>query len=135
MSFAYNYLNFLVKRSIDIKPFIGISTSPHTLERLAVSVKFNEPVLLVGETGTGKTTLVQNLASRLGQKLTVLVCLLLWLVNGNVFCWQFGVCQAGWVLSLGQNNLFKYKFKQVSLWVTFDLLNLVSTHFICYFYS
>ena len=52
MSFAYNYLNFFVKRSIDIKPFVGISTSLHTLERLVVSVKFNELVLLVGETGT-----------------------------------------------------------------------------------
>ncbi|KAJ1401026.1 Sigma-54 interaction domain, ATP-binding site 1 [Sesbania bispinosa] len=41
-------------------------------ERIACSVKYNEPVLLVGETGTGKTTLVQNLAVRLGQKLTVL---------------------------------------------------------------
>ena len=42
-----------------------------------------EPVLLVGETGTGKTTLVQNLAARLGQKLTVLVCLLRKLDNGT----------------------------------------------------
>ncbi|KAJ7963223.1 Midasin [Quillaja saponaria] len=54
------------------KPFVGIRSSLHLLERLACSVKYNEPVLLVGETGTGKTTLVQNLALRLGQKLTVL---------------------------------------------------------------
>lgn len=45
----------------------------HLLERIACSVKCNEPVLLVGETGTGKTTLVQYLAMKLTQKLTVLV--------------------------------------------------------------
>lgn len=45
----------------------------HVLERVACSVKHNQPVLLVGETGTGKTTVVQNLAMRLGQPLTVLV--------------------------------------------------------------
>ncbi|KAM7483877.1 hypothetical protein LguiB_008460 [Lonicera macranthoides] len=55
------------------KPFVEIRTSLHVLERIACSVKYNESVLLVGETGTGKTTLVQNLAMRLGQKLTVLV--------------------------------------------------------------
>lgn len=38
-------------------------------------MKYNEPILLVGETGTGKTTLVQNLAARLGKTLTVLVYL------------------------------------------------------------
>lgn len=56
------------------RPFVEIRSSLHVLERIACSVKYNEPVLLVGETGTGKTTLVQNLALRLGQKLTVLVC-------------------------------------------------------------
>lgn len=59
----------------DRKPFVEIRSSLHVFERIACSVKCNEPVLLVGETGTGKTTLVQNLATRLGQKLTVLVCL------------------------------------------------------------
>lgn len=70
--------NFYVLTQMQIhkRPFIEISNSLHILERIACSVKYNEAVLLVGETGTGKTTLVQNLALRLGQKLTVLVCLL-----------------------------------------------------------
>ncbi|XP_022715201.1 midasin isoform X4 [Durio zibethinus] len=54
------------------RPFVKIRSSLHVLGRIACSVKYNEPVLLVGETGTGKTTLVQNLALRMGQKLTVL---------------------------------------------------------------
>ncbi|KAG7997478.1 hypothetical protein I3843_01G213100 [Carya illinoinensis] len=54
------------------KPFAEIRSSVHLLERIACSVKCNEPVLLVGETGTGKTTLVQYLAMKLTQKLTVL---------------------------------------------------------------
>lgn len=53
---------------------MNIRSSLHVLEKIACSVRFNEPVLLVGETGTGKTTLVQNLAMMLGQRLTVLVC-------------------------------------------------------------
>ncbi|KAG0370064.1 AAA ATPase midasin [Gamsiella multidivaricata] len=42
------------------------------MERIAVSVHLNEPVLLVGETGTGKTTVVQHLASLLNHNLTVI---------------------------------------------------------------
>jgi midasin len=42
-----------------------------TLERVAISVALSEPLLLVGETGTGKTTAVQHLASVLGKTLLV----------------------------------------------------------------
>ena len=65
---SYDYLNF------SRASFVEIRSSLHVLERIACSVKYNEPVLLVGETGTGKTTIVQNLALMLDQKLTVLVC-------------------------------------------------------------
>lgn len=39
------------------------------LERVAMAVKENEPVLLVGETGTGKTSSVQFLAQQLGKEI------------------------------------------------------------------
>lgn len=42
------------------------------LERVARSVEFGEPVLLVGETGTGKTHLVQHLADKTRNRLLVL---------------------------------------------------------------
>jgi len=48
------------------------STNPHTnrmLERVAAAVVNREPLLLVGETGVGKTTAVQHLARHLGKKL------------------------------------------------------------------
>ncbi|KAK3626829.1 AAA ATPase midasin [Elasticomyces elasticus] len=48
------------------------STNPHTtrmLERVAAAVVNREPLLLVGETGVGKTTAVQHLATHLGKKL------------------------------------------------------------------
>ncbi|XP_065866775.1 midasin [Euphorbia lathyris] len=51
---------------------VKMRSSLYILEKVSCSVKYNEPVLLVGETGTGKTTLVQNLATMLGQRLTVL---------------------------------------------------------------
>ncbi|CUM68425.1 uncharacterized protein PRCAT00006148001 [Priceomyces carsonii] len=42
------------------------------MEQLGVSVLMAEPVLLVGETGTGKTTVVQQLAKTMNKKLTVI---------------------------------------------------------------
>jgi midasin len=48
------------------------SMNPHTLrilERISSAVKNKEPLLLVGETGTGKTTSVQQLASLMGKRL------------------------------------------------------------------
>ncbi|XP_020701231.1 midasin isoform X3 [Dendrobium catenatum] len=56
----------------DRQPFVSIRSALQSLERIACSVKYNEPVLLVGETGTGKTTLVQNLAMMLGYPLIVM---------------------------------------------------------------
>lgn len=50
----------------------SFSTNPTTarmLERVAAAVVNREPLLLVGETGVGKTTAVQHLASHLGKKL------------------------------------------------------------------
>ena len=42
-----------------------------TLESIASAISLAEPVLLVGETGIGKTMAIQDLAAGLGQKLTV----------------------------------------------------------------
>ena len=42
------------------------------MESVAVSVQLGEPCLLVGETGTGKTTLIQYLANILNHKLVIL---------------------------------------------------------------
>ncbi|KAH0289482.1 midasin [Aureobasidium namibiae CBS 147.97] len=50
----------------------AFSTNAHTLrllDRVAVAVSQKEPLLLVGETGTGKTTSIQHLADQLGKKL------------------------------------------------------------------
>ncbi|CAG7947709.1 unnamed protein product [Penicillium nalgiovense] len=41
------------------------------MEQVAASIQMAEPVLLVGETGIGKTTVIQHLASLMRQKLTV----------------------------------------------------------------
>ncbi|KAH3757277.1 AAA ATPase midasin [Pelomyxa schiedti] len=52
-------------------PFAYTSHVLRTMERIAACVARSEPVLLVGETGTGKTATVQHLAQQLHQKLVV----------------------------------------------------------------
>ncbi|KIX05872.1 uncharacterized protein Z518_03845 [Rhinocladiella mackenziei CBS 650.93] len=42
-----------------------------TLDSISATASYSEPCLLVGETGVGKTTLVQHIANLVGQKLTV----------------------------------------------------------------
>jgi midasin len=51
------------------RPFAPTSQAKKLLEQLAVAVTLQEPVLLVGETGIGKTAVVQSLAQALGHKL------------------------------------------------------------------
>ncbi|VDP85277.1 unnamed protein product [Echinostoma caproni] len=53
-------------------PFASTRLACTLLERLAVAVAHQEPVLLVGETGTGKTTAVQRLAQLCGRHLRVI---------------------------------------------------------------
>ncbi|KAK0118514.1 hypothetical protein ONS95_007405 [Cadophora gregata] len=52
------------------RPFANTTHAKRLLEQVGVAVKMMEPVLLVGETGIGKTTVVQQLADSLGNKLT-----------------------------------------------------------------
>ena len=52
------------------RPFANTTHAKRLLEQVGVAVKMAEPVLLVGETGIGKTTVVQQLADSLGYKLT-----------------------------------------------------------------
>ncbi|KAK8040874.1 hypothetical protein PG994_013881 [Apiospora phragmitis] len=51
------------------KTFANTNHAKRVLEQIAVAVKLREPTLLVGETGIGKTTVVQQLAELLGHKL------------------------------------------------------------------
>ncbi|KAL7420043.1 AAA ATPase midasin [Cryptotrichosporon argae] len=56
----------------DARPFALTRPSLVLLERIAAAVTMAEPTLLVGETGTGKTTAVQHLAMLSGRPLTAL---------------------------------------------------------------
>lgn len=51
------------------RPFAATTHARRLFEQIAVAVDLKEPVLLVGETGIGKTTVVQQLADSLGHKL------------------------------------------------------------------
>jgi len=53
-------------------PYAITAHSSRLLEQVAVAVQRGEPMLLVGETGIGKTTAVQHLAQMLGQKLVAI---------------------------------------------------------------
>ncbi|RFU29962.1 hypothetical protein B7463_g6350, partial [Scytalidium lignicola] len=53
------------------RPFANTAHAKRLLEQVGIAVRMSEPVLLVGETGIGKTTVVQQLADRLRYKLTV----------------------------------------------------------------
>ncbi|KIW15707.1 hypothetical protein PV08_05757 [Exophiala spinifera] len=52
-------------------PFALTKYAQRTLDRIAAGASCSEPCLLVGETGVGKTTLVQHIANLVGQELTV----------------------------------------------------------------
>lgn len=51
------------------RPFASTVHARRLLEQIAVATQRREPILLVGETGIGKTTVVQQLADSLGHKL------------------------------------------------------------------
>ena len=57
---------------IKMTPFAYTQQTSMLLERLALCVQYREPVLLVGETGTGKTSTVQHLATQTNNKLVVI---------------------------------------------------------------
>lgn len=62
----------IIRRSIPAKSsFANTKSSLRTMEQVAAAVNLAEPVLLVGETGIGKTTVVQQLAALLNRRLTV----------------------------------------------------------------
>ncbi|KAK8152780.1 hypothetical protein BC567DRAFT_187327 [Phyllosticta citribraziliensis] len=59
------------KKRRNARPFAANEHTRRLLEKIAVAVGHEEPLLLVGETGTGKTTAIQHLAGELGRKLEV----------------------------------------------------------------
>ena len=63
-------LKSLMTTSIQ-RPFARTNQALRYLEMVSMATRMSEPCLLVGETGTGKTTMVQELASYLGRKLVV----------------------------------------------------------------
>ncbi|GME83467.1 unnamed protein product [Ambrosiozyma monospora] len=52
--------------------FARTNHSLRLMEKVGVGIFMNEPLLLVGETGTGKTTVIQEMAKLLNKKLTVI---------------------------------------------------------------
>ncbi|GAV48858.1 hypothetical protein ZYGR_0N02630 [Zygosaccharomyces rouxii] len=65
-------VSVLQKKSANATSFATTNHSLRLMEQISVSVQMTEPVLLVGETGTGKTTVVQHLCRLLNKTLTVI---------------------------------------------------------------
>lgn len=63
---------FSKKKTGHNNAFARTNHSLRLMEQIGVSVQMAEPVLLVGETGTGKTTVVQQVAQMMNKKLTVI---------------------------------------------------------------
>ncbi|RAH79405.1 P-loop containing nucleoside triphosphate hydrolase protein [Aspergillus japonicus CBS 114.51] len=61
----------LTKAAASSSRFASTRAALGLMEQVAASVQMAEPVLLVGETGIGKTTVIQQLATLMRQKLTV----------------------------------------------------------------
>jgi midasin len=64
--------NRVTKPAKKSRPFANTTHAKRLLEQVGVAIRMSEPVLLVGETGIGKTTVVQQLADSLGYKLTAI---------------------------------------------------------------
>ena len=64
--------NRVTKSTRKSRPFANTKHAKRILERVGVAIRMAEPVLLVGETGIGKTTVVQQLANSLGVKLSAI---------------------------------------------------------------
>lgn len=62
----------LQKKSVNSTSFAFTNHSLRLMEQISVAVQMTEPVLLVGETGTGKTTVVQQVAKLMNKSLTVI---------------------------------------------------------------
>ncbi|GAX24956.1 midasin [Fistulifera solaris] len=63
--------NFQALNRKETATFAQTQNSLRLMESIAVCVRQNEPTLLVGETGCGKTTVLQHLASLCGRELIV----------------------------------------------------------------
>ncbi|BGP32484.1 AAA ATPase midasin [Rhodotorula toruloides] len=61
-----------LKRTAASRPYALTKPSLLLIEKLAVCLSLSEPVLLVGETGTGKTAAIGYLAELMGKRLTAL---------------------------------------------------------------
>ena len=59
-------------KSVNAASFARTNHSLRLMEQIGAALLMTEPVLLVGETGTGKTTVVQQMAKLMNKKITVI---------------------------------------------------------------